>query len=157
MFWIFGALIVSKRPKTIYMIILLWLVLSVIFVLLGLYSIAYLIDIPNWKINDDLIPVLHFGYLMSAIVWPVFSAVFIIISYGTFKKDGWVWSTSLIFSTIFLAIFALLLASFIINALRFYDPFSVLGLIIIVISFMTDLGLVFYLTRPITKQYFEIS
>ena len=146
-----------KRPKTIYIIILLWLVLSVIFVLLGLYSIAYLIDIPNWKINDDLIPVLHFGYLMSAIVWPVFSAVFIIISYGTFKKDGWVWSTSLIFSTIFLAIFALLLASFIINALRFYDPFSVLGLIIIVISFITDLGLVFYLTRPITKQYFEIS
>ena len=146
-----------KRPKSIYIIILLWLVLSVIFVLLGLYSIAYLVDIPNWKINDELIPVLHFGYLMSAIVWPVFSAVFLVISYGTFRKDNWVWSTSLIFSTIFLAIFALLLASFIINALRFFDQFSVLGLIIIIISFMTDLGLVYYLTRPITKQYFEIS
>ena len=147
----------TKRPKAIYIIILLWLVLSVIFVLLGLYSIVYLVDIPNWKINDDLIPVLHFGYLMSAIVWPVFSAVFLVISYGTFRKDGWVWSTSLIFSTIFLAIFALLLTSFIINALRFFDQFSVLGLIIIVISFMTDLGLVFYLTRPTAKQYFEIS
>ena len=146
-----------KKPKVIYIIILLWLVLSVIFVLLALYSIAYLVDIPNWKINDEIIPVLHFGYLMSAIVWPVFSAVFLVISYGTFRKDNWVWSTSLIFSTIFLAIFALLLTSFIINALRFFDQFSILGLVIIIISFITDLGLVFFLTRPITKQYFEIS
>jgi hypothetical protein len=32
-----------------------------------------------------------------------------------------------------------------------------LGLNIVIISFITDLGLVFFLTRPITKQYFEIE
>ena len=155
-----------KRPKTIYIVILLWLVLSVILFSLAIYSMINLRDIPNW-VNEvpapldqkleTLIPVFHFGYLMSTIVWFVFSFVFIIISYGTFKKGKWVWSASLIFSTIFLAIFALFLASFIINTLTFFDIFSILGLNIVIISFITDLGLVFFLTRPITKQYFEIE
>jgi hypothetical protein len=148
---------VTERPRVIYIVILLWLTLSVIFVLLGIYSLIYLIDIPNWAVSANLKPILHFGYLMSTIVWFVFSSVFLFIAYGTFRKDHWVWSTGLILSTIFLAIFALMLTSFIINALRFFDEFSVSGLIIIIVSFITDLGLVFYLTRPNTKQYFEIN
>ena len=147
----------TDRPRIIYIVVLLWLVLSVIFVLLGVYSLIYLIDVPNWGVPDALKPILHFGYLMSTIIWFVFSSVFLVIAYGTFRKDHWVWSTGLIISTIFLAVFALMLAAFIINALTFFDQFSVLGLVTIVISFITDLGVVFYLTRSNTKQYFEVS
>jgi hypothetical protein len=148
---------VTERPRIIYIVTLLWLVLSVIFVLWGVYSLVYLIDIPNWTISAALKAILHFGYLMSTIVWFVFSSVFIVIAYGTLRKDHWVWTTGLIISTIFLAIFALMLTAFIINALRFFDQFSVLGLVTVVLSFITDLGVIFHLTRPNTKKYFEIS
>jgi hypothetical protein len=148
---------VIERPRIIYIVILLWLVLSVIFVLWGVYSLVYLIDIPNWTISPTLKAILHFGYLMSTIVWFVFSSVFLVIAYGTLRKDHWVWTTGVILTTIFLAIFALMLTAFIINALRFFDEFSVLGLVTVVLSFITDLGLIFHLTRPNTKKYFEIS
>ena len=87
----------------------------------------------------------------------VFSSVFLVITYGTLKRDHWVWSTGLILSTIFLAVFGLMLTAFIINALVFFDQFSVTGLITTIITFMIDLGIVFFLTRPKTKEYFEVS
>ena len=169
MFGIFGAGTVTERPKVIYILIMLWLILSAIFIALGIYSLAVVIDVPSWSADvpdcdpdfkesfNRIIPIIHFGYLMATIIWFVFSSVFLVVAYGTLKKYHWVWTTGLILTTIFLVIFALMLTAFIINALRFFDEFSVLGLITIIISFITDLGLVFYLTRPNTKQYFEIS
>ena len=159
----------TDRPKVIYILIILWLVLSSVFIALGGYSLASVIDVPNWSADvpdcdpdfkesfKTIIPIIHFGYLMSGIIWFVFSSVFLVIAYGTFRKDHWVWTTSLIFSTIFLAVFALMLTAFIINALRFFDQFSVLGLVTVFLLFITDLGVIFYLTRPVTKQYFEVS
>jgi hypothetical protein len=60
----------------------------------------------------------------------------------------------LILSTIFLAIFSLMLASFIINVLVYFSRFSVFGLITTILTFIVDLGIIFFLTRPKNKLYF---
>ncbi len=144
----------SKRPKTIYILVLLWIALSGIFVLWGIYSLIIVIQIPQWTEFGALLPPLHFGYLISTIVWFVFSSLFVIFSYATFRADGWAWSTGIIISTIFLIIFGLMLGAFMVNAYLFLDWFSVAGLITVILSFLTDIGIVIYLTRPITKLYF---
>ena len=72
-----------------------------------------------------------------------------------FSKVFQILNRILILSTIFLVIFALMLASFIINVLIFKDEFSIIGLVSVIITFLADLGVVFYLTRPGTKTYFE--
>ena len=148
-----------ERPKTIYALILLWLALSAIFLLWGAYSLILVVKIPSWRsdtVVSPLVPILHFGYLLSTIAWFVFSGLFVVFAYVTFRKDSWAWTTSVIFSTIFLAIFSLMLASFIVNAMMFFDWFSVSGLVTVVLAFFADLGIIFFTTRPITKKYFEI-
>lgn len=154
------------KPKTIYILVFLWAALAGIILLWGMYSFITLLDIPNWSSEppiefqeafEVIVPVLHFGYLLSTIIFSVFSFVFIILGYGTLKKDQWVWTTGLILSTIFLVIFGLMLASFMINVLIFKDDFSIIGLITVIITFITDLGVIFYLTRPITKKYLELD
>jgi len=148
----------SERPKIIYLLVLLWLALSAIFVMWGIFSLVIVVQIPGWGSDlGELVPQVHFGYLISTIVWFVFSSIFILFSYGTFKKDSWVWTTGLIISTIFLAIFGLMLGAFIVNALMFLDWFSIWGLTTVIISFITDIGIVFFLTRPNTKVYFELT
>lgn len=147
----------NEKPKNIYILILLWLALSAIFVMWGGFSLVIVLQIPSWHELGPLLPQLHFGYLISAIVWFVFSSLFILFAYGTLRGDSWVWTTGIIISTIFLAIFGLMLAAFMVNAVMFLDWFSVAGLVTVVLSFLTDLGIIFYLTRPATKLYFEIT
>jgi len=147
-------------------LIFLWLLLSVIFLYWAGWSLATVLDVPSWtqEVTEDIqsafaqiVPILHFGFLLSTIVFFVFSAVFIIFSYGTFKKELWVWTTGLIISTIFLAVFALMLASFIVNVMIFRDYFSIVGLVTVIMSLLIDLGVIFFLTRPKTRLYFGLS
>jgi len=151
------------KPKTIYMLAFLWALLSAMFIMWGGYSLNILLQIPTWSelsSYEVLLSIIHFGYTMSTILWFVFSSIFIIIAYGVLKADSWVWTTSLILSTIFLAIFGLMLASFIINTVMFLEAkptFSVWGLITTIINFVIDLGIIYFLTRPKTKLYFQIS
>ena len=147
----------SKKPRSIYILTLLWLALAALFTLWAGYAVSIMIQIPGWE--DDLtrpiVSVLNFGYLMAAIAWFVFSAIFTIFAYGTFKKETWVWTTGIIISTIFLAIFALMIASFMVNSIIYRTVFSVLGLVTVVLALIIDLGIIFYLTRPRTKIYFD--
>jgi len=146
----------SDRPKTVYIIILLWLALSAIFITWGGYSYTFVIKIPQWEKDlGTLIPPLHFGYLLSTIVWFIFSSLFILFAYGTFKRDSWAWTTGVIISTVFIVIFAFMLAALMVNAVLFFDIFSVSGLVSVILSFLANLGIVFFLTRPITKIYFN--
>ncbi len=94
---------------------------------------------------------------MSSITWPVFACVFILFSYGTFKRKRWVWYPGVIISTTFLAIFGLMLPSFMVTAVLYMDFFSVSGLITVVISLLIDLGIIYFITRPSLKLYFEIG
>ncbi len=148
----------TKKPKIIYSLILLWLSLSVIFVMWGGYSLILVVQIPGWiDIGGigSIIPQLHFGFLISTLVWFVFSSLFLIFAYATFRGDSWAWTTGIIISTIFLVIFGLMLAAFMINAIMFYDWFSVNGLVTASLSFIIDVGIVFHLTRPAAKLFLE--
>jgi hypothetical protein len=156
----------TEKNKTIYLLILAWATLAGLLIIWGIISLITLIDIPSWPTEvpssfqdtfDKIIPILYFGYLTSTIIGFVFSSVFVIVAYGIYKKDHWVWSTGLIFSTIFLAIFGLLLASFMINLVIFKDQFSISGITVVIIAFLTDLGIVFLHTRPNTKIYFNLN
>jgi len=147
-----------NRPRLLYLLVLLWFVLSGIFVNWGWFSLSYFTVLPIWlEPVKPLIPQLYFGYMISTIVWFVFSSLFIIIAYGTFKKHKWVWTTSIIISTIFLVVFGLMLAAFMVNAVMFQDWFSIYGLISVVLSILIDLGIIFLLTRPIIKKFFDIN
>jgi len=121
-----------------------------------------LIDMMTWwsypEGTENLGPILHFGYILNTIVWFLFSIVFILIAIGTLKAREWVWTTGLILSTFFLAIFSLMLASFIIIFIIYSDSitfFVQYGLITTILAFITDLGIIYFLTRPITKLYFH--
>ena len=146
-----------KRPILIYILILLWLAICFIFFSWGTWSLQIYLYIPDWQAIQAVAPILNFGFLISTIVWFVFSFLFIVFAYATFRGDIWAWTSGIIISTIFLVIFGFMLAAFMINAILFLDPFSVLGLITVVISFMTDIGIVFLLTRPNTKLYFNVQ
>lgn len=156
------------RPRTIIVLILLWLLIAGAFLFYGIVTLSTVIDVPEWIAEapdvggfqekfEKIVPIIHFGFLMSTIIFLVFSSVFIIFAYGTYKKDQWVWTTGLIISTIFFAIFSLMLAGFMVNVMMFKDDFSISGLVAIILLFLTDLGIIFYLTRPATKLYFEIE
>lgn len=153
----------EKTHRSVYILVILWLLLCAIFFMWGTYSLTIVLDLPNWqqqaqsKTIDPLIPVLYFGYLMSTIVWYVFSFLFLLFTYGTIIKRGWVWTTGVILTTIFLAVFGLMLASFMVTAYLFPDNFSILGLITVVLCTLIDLGIVFFLTRPPVKQHFGIQ
>lgn len=141
----------AERIRSIYILSLLWLALSVMFVIWGIFSLDILVDVGKWKELGSLIPMMFFGFLISTILWFVFSSIFVILAYATIRHDSWAWSTGMILSTIFLAIFGFMLAAFMVTAILFLDFFSVAGLVTVVISFITDMGIIFYLTRPTVK------
>jgi hypothetical protein len=147
----------TKRPILIYILILLWLAICGIFFSWGTYSLQIYLYIPDWQAIQAVAPILNFGFLISTIVWFVFSFLFIVFAYATFRGDIWAWTSGIIISTIFLVIVGFMLAAFMINAILFLDLFSVLGLVTVIISFMTDIGVVYCLTRPNTKLYFNVQ
>lgn len=159
-----------KRPNGVYMLVFLWLSLCIIFFMWGFHSLITVIDIPSWEdelrkaVNPDnpqaaktILSILYFGFLTSAIVWLVFSFIFMILAYASFLGRSWVWTIGLIFSTIFLVIFGLMLASFMITAWLFPTRFTIEGLITVVLSILIDLGLIYHLTRKKVRGYFHIE
>jgi len=149
--------LIFGKPRSIYILILLWLLLCTIFFAWGTYSLLLLLDVTSWqdKLPAVLVAMLYFGFLLSTIVWFVFSFLFIIFAYGSFLGKEWVWTTGIIITTIWLAVFALMMASFMLTAWFIPDRFSIGGLSTVVLSMLIDLGIVFYLTRPIVKIHFQ--
>lgn len=148
----------NKRPKFLYILVFLWPLLSLIFIIWGAYSLTFVLDIPNWGNPPGLeivYQMLYFGTLISAVTWLVFACLFILFSYLSLKAKSWAWTTGLIISTIFIIILGLMLVAFMITAIIFLDFFPVFGLITVVIAFLIDLGIVYSLTRPQIKIYFE--
>lgn len=149
----------EKIHRSVYILVILWLLLCGIFFMWGTYSLLIVLDLPSWQaaISKSVVVILYFGYLMSTIVWYVFSFLFILFTYGTIIRKAWVWTTGVIITTIFLAVFGLMLASFMVTAYLFPDRFSILGLITVVLCTLIDLGIIFFLTRPPVKKHFGIQ
>jgi hypothetical protein len=143
----------------------LWLLLGGLFLAWGIFSIGFVVQIPggpepipDWGEDSafsTLYPLLYFGTLLSTISWFVFASVFAFFAYGAFKGKKPVWSAGIILSTIFIVILGLMLASLMATILIFLNYFSVLGLITVVNAFLINLAIVFCLTRPDTKIYFN--
>lgn len=148
----------NKRPRSVYVLIVLWLLLSVIFIAWTSFSLNLVLNIPSWEPDiPSLSPMLYFGSLVSMITWFVFALLFFIFSYGTFKGKSWIWTAGIIVSTIFIVIFALMLGSFMITTILFPGFFTILGLETAILSFIIDLGIIYYLTRPAVKVHFKIG
>jgi hypothetical protein len=145
------------RPRSIYILILLFIAASIIFCFWGGYSLLVLVRIPGWQgpVEPALIPLLFFGYLTSSIVWFAFSAVFVIFAYGSLRGDSWIWSTGLIITTIFLVVLGIMMGSLMVNSILFLDLFSITGLVTTILAFIADLAIVYFLTRPTARMYFE--
>lgn len=149
----------NKRPNFVYILIILWLLLSAIFIAWASYSIDFVLNIPGWETTrlTEIYPILYFGNLISMISWLVFASLFFLFSYGTLKGKSWVWTAGIIISTIFIVIFGLMLASFMVTVILFQGFFTIAGLNSVIISFLIDLGVIYCLTRPIVKIYFKIN
>lgn len=148
-----------EKPKPIIFLMILWLLLAAIFIVLAQYSFFLVIDVPNWVIGkaQDITSMIFFGSILSTVVFFVFAGMFVILAYGTFKADHWVWTTGLIIATIFLSVFGLMLASFLVTVWLLPTSFSTQGLSMILISTFIDLGIIYELTRPKTRIYFKVE
>jgi hypothetical protein len=149
-----------ERPRSIIILIILWLLLASIYIILAQYSATLVLDIPAWQfegLHQDVVSMLFFGSLMSTITWFVFAGMFILFAYGTYKADNWIWTTGIIIITTFLAVFGLMITSFIITVWLLPTNFSTQGLSIIVILTFIDLGIIYQLTRPKIRLYFNVA
>lgn len=145
-----------KKPFVLHLLVLLWLIFSSIFLIFAYYSFEMVLNVLEWSVTNPSFydPMVFFSYLMFAISMLVFGVIFIIFAYETYKGRKWVWNAGIIFSTIFLVIFGFLMMSLMITALVFMDTrFSIPMLIAVMVAFLTDLGIIFFVTRPQIKAY----
>lgn len=148
----------NERPISVYVLIVLWLMLSAIFIAWTWFSLSLVLSIPGWESEiPSISPMLYFGSLVSVITWFVFALLFFIFSYGTFKGKSWIWTAGIMTSTIFIVIFGLMLGSFMITTILFPVFFTIAGLETVILSFIIDLGIIYYLTRPAVKVHFNLS
>jgi hypothetical protein len=132
--------------------------MSVMFFIWSYFSLDLLLKILLWPSSSPdagLYSFLFFTNSISFVSWFVFAITFIIFAYGTYHAKKWVWTTGLIISSLYLAIFALMTGSFMVTAILYMDYFSVVGLITVVISLLLDLGIIYCLTRLKIKNIFN--
>jgi len=149
-----------KKPRYLIPLVILWAILGTIFILLGLLSLNLTIwifstEYSNYEILEWATSMIFFMTFTETTTLLVFGSIFIIFSYETYKIKSWVWNAGLIISTIFLVIFSFLLASLMLTTLIFPDEYTVTALIEVMLAFLVDLGIIFFLTRPNIKIYFE--
>ncbi len=150
----------SDKPRYLFPLVLLWIVLGLIFIILGLFSLNLTIwifspEYTSYGIIDWATSMIFFMTFTETTTLLVFGSLFLIFSYETYKGKSWVWNAGVIISTIFLVIFSFLLASLMISTLLFPNDFTVPALIEGMITVLVDLGIIFLLTRPSIKIYFE--
>jgi len=102
---------------------------------------------------------LFFGTFFLTTTLIIFGCIFFIFGYETFKGKAWAWDAGIIISTIFIVIFGFMLASITITALlflnEFSNEFSIQALVAVMILFLSDLGVIFLITRPTVKLYMK--
>jgi hypothetical protein len=150
---------VMEKPKILYGLIGLWIVLAIIFYSIGYWSLQTLIYI--WSPESGYTawyPLLFWGSLFVTTSMGVFGSIFLIFAYETYAGKSWAWAAGIIISTIFIVIFSFMMASLMITALIFSgveDQTLIPMLILVMIAFLVDLGIIFLTTRPNIKEYLK--
>ena len=131
--------------------------LGIMFIIIGSYSLDISMSINK---NPDALSLywtamLFFGafFLTTALI--IFGCIFLIFAYETFKGKAWAWNAGIIISTIFIVIFGFMLGSITITALLFLHKFTIQTLVAVMILFLSDLGIIFLITRPNIKVYMK--
>jgi len=143
----------TKKPSLLYSLSTLWALLGLLFIYLGYYSLQLAIIVLSSEAEfNGWSSMLFFGFFFLTTALLVFGAIFFIFTYETLKLKSWVWDAGIIISTIFLVIFSFMLSSSMITALLFPSAyFTVNVLIMIILVFLIDLGIIFLITRPNIK------
>jgi hypothetical protein len=154
-----GSQKLAKKPTNIYILVLLHLSLSVIFIAWGHYATIYLSQIPSWQdeLSLEFIGFLYWVVFIGTLVWLGTSLLFMGLSYGLYKQRHRAWTISMILTTLGLVVFSIMLLGFIVTSLMFKDTFSITGLITDILALLIDISIVYLLTRPSTKQYFNVT
>ena len=145
----------NDKPKLLYLLITMWIMFGLIFIYLGYASLTVVLYILGTSEQSGWEPIVFFGTFMATITMMVFGSIFLIFSYGTYKGKSWIWNAGIIISTIFIVIFSFMLASLMITVLLFTTSDLVLILVVSMIAFLVDLGIIFLVTRPNIKAYFK--
>ena len=149
----------ETKPKNAWALIILWCLMSGMFILWGSYSLTFVLDIPSWGDTtlSSIYPMLYVGTFLSTITWFVLACLLLVFAYCTLKAKSWIWTAGIIISTVFIVVLGFMLASFMVTAVLFMESFAILGLVTIVINFLIDLGILYFITRPNVKNYFGIT
>jgi len=153
----------KDKTNLLYLLILLWALFGIIFIFLGINSLSlalYIISpdsLSALNVEDAewVQSLIFFGSLMATTTMLVFGSIFLLFSYEIYRCKSWVWNAGVIISTIFIVVFSFMLGSMMITSIMFMNQTVVNTLIIIMMAFLTDLGIIFLITRPNIKSYFE--
>ena len=147
----------AKRPIHAYLLVILYCSLSAIFLIWSAYAYSIFIQVPSWVATENInfVSFSYWIYLIGTVVWFGFAVFFMVLLYGMFKKLGWAWTTSLILTTLKMVIYSIMVITFMIVLVKYQSIFSVVGVITSTFALLIDICIVFLLTRPITKQYFN--
>lgn len=148
-----------KRPKILYGLVGLWIAFSSIFYILGYWSLTLVIYIYSPDSGyTSWYPILFWGTSFLTITMFVFGSIFLIFAYETFAGKSWAWSAGIIISTIFIVIFSFMMGTLMFTAIIYrgvQDQVLVPMLVLVMVAFLVDLGIVFLITRPNIKEYLK--
>lgn len=151
----------NQKPKIIYILIILWIVISVLFIGIAikrtLDHLDYLDSISAFEtVPFPITAITTFSYILYTILSTIIIALSFILAYGTFIKKSWSWLIGIILSS-FLAFFAFtaihLIGSGVImeNLDQTFNNFESVAYILM-LFFVPCLMVL--LTRPGVKTYF---
>jgi len=156
----------EQKPKQIWMLIILCLIISVLFIISAVQVASYYSDTISIFENDILN---MFEYLRNAtvfhyVVHMLFLLIAIIgaflIALGTFYMKKWTWIIGMIYSSVLVVFFSYNVMEFLGPAILRGDLDSIFANIVYVIFIILPfLGLsgIILLTRFPVKNYFKIS
>jgi len=154
----------EQKPKLVYFLIILWIILGVL--LLGIFitqiinhldSLQSAEEFPSIYKNEYLRQI-TFSYISSEIFFIVISLFAFILAHAAFINKKWCWLIGIMYTSA--------LAFFVYSAIVMIGNFIVQGsitglgnfLVIVYISMIFFVPCILYiLTRPIIKEYFEKS
>jgi hypothetical protein len=148
----------DKKPDKFYFLILFYLFLISITSAWTWYAYTMFTGISGWKYSDEIVDFIAFNYfvfLFGFLIWAGITILLIILLYGLIRNYRWAWTTSLIIATLGLVLFPIILIAIMTTLLKYQSAFSSLGIITITIALLLDICVVYILTRPVLKQYFE--
>lgn len=148
----------DKKPDKFYFLILFYLFSFSITSTWTWYAYTMFTGISGWKYSDEIVDFIAFNYfvfLFGFLIWAGITILLIILLYGLIRNYRWAWTTSLIIATLGLVLFPIILIAIMTTLLKYQSAFSSLGIITITIALLLDICVVYILTRPVLKQYFE--